>query len=75
MGREVWERSAFISSSPTLSIDGTPELERRIAALFSSGEEDVSFSQVQGRLKDWLNRRKVNRTVGLKDTWAKQAKK
>ena len=32
--------------------------------LVSSGEEDVSFSQAMGRLKDWKNRRQVNRSVG-----------
>ncbi len=47
-----------------LSVTAAPELERRIAALVSSGEEDVSFSQVQGRLQEWLNRRRVNRSVG-----------
>lgn len=62
VSREVWERSAFIGSAPTLAIDGTPELERRIAAMFSSGQEDVSFSQAQDRLKEWLRRRQHNRS-------------
>lgn len=62
VSREVWERSAFIGSAPTLAIDGTPELERRIAAIFSSGQEDVSFSQAQDRLKEWLRRRQHNRS-------------
>ena len=62
VGREVWERSAFIGSAPTLAIDGTPELERRIAALFSSGEEDVSFSQTDARLREWLRRRRHNKS-------------
>lgn len=62
VGREVWERSAFIGCAPTLAIDGTPELERRIAALFSSGEEDVSFSQTQARLREWQRRRQHNRS-------------
>ena len=62
VGREVWERSAFIGSAPTLAIDGTPELERRIAALFSSGEEDVSFSQTEARLREWQRRRQHNKS-------------
>lgn len=62
VGREVWERSAFIGSAPTLAIDGNPELERRIAALFSSGEEDVSFSQTDTKLREWLRRRKHNKS-------------
>ena len=65
VSREVWERSAFIGSAPTLAIDGTPELERRINALFSSGQEDVSFSQTQAKLKEWLRRRQHNRTGAI----------
>ena len=64
VGREVFERSAFLGQSGSLAIQSTPELERRIAALVSSGEEDVSYSQAEGRLKEWLNRRKVNKSVG-----------
>lgn len=62
VGREVWERSAFIGCAPTLAIDGTPELERRIAALFSSGEEDVSFSQAESKLREWQRRRQHNKS-------------
>ena len=52
--REVFERSAFVGQGGT-AIDGAPALEARIAALASSGEEDVSYSQVERRLRDWLN--------------------
>lgn len=62
VSREVWERSAFIGSTPTLAINGTPELERRIAALFSSGEEDVSFSQTEAKLREWQRRRQHNKS-------------
>jgi len=62
VGRDTWERSAFIGSAPTLAIDGTPELERRIAALFSSGEEDVSFSQTEAMLREWQRRRQHNKS-------------
>ena len=65
VGREVFERAAFIGSGGDLAVTAAPELERRIAALVSSGEEDVSYSQTEGRLREWLNRRKVNRSVGL----------
>ena len=64
VGREVYERSAFIGQSGTLAIRSAPELEARIAALVSSGDEDVSYSQVERQLKEWLNRRKVNKSVG-----------
>lgn len=64
VGREVYERSAFIGQSGSLAIRSAPELEARIASLVSSGEEDVSYSQVERQLKEWLNRRKVNKSVG-----------
>ncbi len=61
VGREVFQRSAFVGQSG-LPVDADPELERRIAALVSSGEEDVSFSETEQTLKGWLNRRKHNKT-------------
>ena len=64
VGREVYERSAFLGQSGSLAITSAPELERRIAALVSSGEEDVSYSQAESRLKEWRNRRRVNKSVG-----------
>lgn len=59
--REVFERSAFVGQS-ALTVDGAPALEKRIAGLLTAGQEEVSFSQVERQLKDWLNRRKHNRT-------------
>ena len=61
VSREVWQRSAFVGQSG-LEVAADPELERRIAALVSSGEEDVSFSQMEQTLKGWRNRRKHNKT-------------
>ena len=57
--REVFERSAFIRQSG-LPVTADPELERRIAALISSGEEDVSFSEASAALKRQLHRRRFN---------------
>lgn len=81
--REVFERSAFVGQGGAV-IDGAPALETRIAALASSGEEDVSYSLVERRLKDWRNRRQHNRTglipkgeeelAVLEGTLARQAK-
>lgn len=56
VGRETFERSAFLRQTG-LAVDQSPELEKRIAALVSSGEEDVSFSAAQDRLKSWLRKR------------------
>lgn len=61
VGQEVFVRSAFIRHS-ALVVDKDAELERRIAALISSGEEDISYSEVNTRLKKQLNRRRHNKT-------------
>lgn len=61
VGRDVFVRSAFIGQSG-LTLDKDAELERRIAALITSGEEEVSYSQVHERLKKQLNRRRHNKT-------------
>lgn len=61
--REVFERSAFIRQS-ALAVDSDAELERRIAALITTGEENVSYTEVQERLKKQLNRRRSNRANG-----------
>ena len=81
--REVFERSAFVGQGAA-AIDGAPALEARIAALASSGEEDVSYSQVERVLKDWRNRRQHNKTgliprlegelAQVEDTLARQAR-
>ena len=64
VGKDVFIRTALVGQNST-TIVGTPELERRVAALATSGEEDVSASATQRTLKDWRNRRRSNRTNGL----------
>ena len=64
VSREVFERSAFIRQSG-LSISQDPGLERRIAALVTSGEEDTSYSEAVTLLKKQLNRRRHNKTGQL----------
>lgn len=64
VGRETFQRSAFVGQSG-IPIDADPELERRIAALVSSGEEDVSYSETAKTLRGWLNRRKHNKSGSI----------
>lgn len=64
VGREVYLRSAFVGQGGA-AIGASKELEARIAALATSGEEDVAHSSVERTLKDWRNRRRANRAVGL----------
>ena len=59
--REVFERSAFIGQN-ALTVEQDAELERRIAALITTGEEDTSYIESCDRLKKQLNRRRHNKT-------------
>lgn len=61
VGQEVFARSAFIRHS-ALAVDKDAELERRIAALITTGEEEIAYSEVNNRLKKQLNRRRHNKT-------------
>ena len=63
-GKEVFTRTALVGQN-SAAVTATPELERRIAALAASGQEDVSFSATERTLKDWRNRRRANRSNGL----------
>ncbi len=58
---EVFVRSAFIRQAG-LTVDQSPALERRIAALVSSGEEETSYSEAESRLRAWQNRRRHNKS-------------
>lgn len=64
VSREVFERTAFVGQGEG-ALSPSADLEKRVAALATTGEEEVSFSQVERRLLDWRNRRKVNVKVGL----------
>ena len=59
--REVYERSAFIAQS-SMAVGQTAELERRITALITSGQEDTSYTETAEQLKRYLSRRRYNKT-------------
>lgn len=62
-GSEVFRRSAFIGQGEA-AVTGTAELERRIAAVVSTGEEDTSCSEALSRLRSWQNRRRSRTRTG-----------
>ncbi|OUN22426.1 ATP-binding protein [Pseudoflavonifractor sp. An85] len=64
VSREVFVRCALVGQGDT-AVTAAPDLERRIAALATTGEEEVSYSETQRTLKDWRNRRQANRSTGL----------
>lgn len=59
--QDVFERSAFIRQSG-IPIDQSASLERRIASLITTGEEDSSYTDAADRLRKQLNRRRYNKT-------------
>ena len=67
--RAVFERSAFIRQS-SLAIDQDSELEKRIASLLSSGEEDTSFTETEKQLRKALHQRRYHQSGALPQTEA-----
>ena len=59
--QDVFERSAFIRQSG-VPIDQNNNLERRIASLITTGEEDSSYTDAAERLRKQLTRRRYNKT-------------
>ncbi len=54
---EVFSRTAFIGQG-SVGVTGTPELERRIAAIVTSGEESCSWSEADSQLRSWQRKRR-----------------
>jgi len=70
VGKSVFERTAFIRQDG-VRVGQTPELERRIAALVSSGEETVSFTEADGTLRAWQRKLRYNRSGSIPALQAK----
>ena len=60
VSRDVFCRSAFIEQG-TVAVTGSPELEKRISAIVSTGEEQTSYSEADERLRAWQRKRRYNR--------------
>ncbi len=65
----VFERSVFIGQAGG-ELTSDPELERRMSAIVSSGEEEVSFSDTDKRLRSWLRHRRSGRRGAIPETQA-----
>jgi len=61
VSEEVFARSAFIRQAG-MKVSQTGQLEQRIAALISAGEEGVSYTDTANTLKSWLRKRRHNKT-------------
>ena len=66
MPRSVFERSAFVRQLG-LAVGADDALEKRLSALVTSGEEDVSAAETARRLRERKNRIRHNKTGLLPD--------
>lgn len=58
--KAVFERSAFIKQN-SVGFGGSPELEKKISSLVSTGDEDDSYSAADERLRAWQRARRFNK--------------
>ena len=66
VSRDVFARSAFIGQGAA-AVTGSPELEKRIQSIFSTGEEEVSFTEANDRLSAWQRKRSYRQQGFLPD--------
>ena len=60
VSKDVFRRSAFVEQG-TVAVTGSPELEKRISAIVSTGEESASYTEADERLRAWQRKRRANR--------------
>ena len=60
VSRDVFCRSAFIEQG-TVAVSGSPELEKRINAIVSTGEEQTSYTEADEQLREWQRKRRFHR--------------
>lgn len=60
VSKDVFRRSAFVEQG-LIAVSGSPELERRIAAIVSTGDEDCSFTEADEQLRAWQRKRRYNK--------------
>jgi len=53
---DVFRKSAFVEQG-AMTVTNSPELEKRITAMVTSGDENISYSEVEDRLKTWKRAR------------------
>ena len=57
VSEDVFRRTAFIGQAG-LGVNAVPELEKKMAAILTSGEEDTSYTEAEKRLSEWQRRRR-----------------
>lgn len=74
VGSEVFRRSAFIEQGK-IAVTHSPELEKRINAIVTTGDENCSYTQADERLRQWQRARRFNRRGKLPELEDKIAQK
>ena len=65
MPRAVFDSSAFITHAG-MSVTGSAELERRLSAIVTTGEEEgCSYTEADAQLRAWQRKRKYNRSGAI----------
>lgn len=60
VSKDMFCRSAFIAQG-AVAVSGSPELDRRISSIVSSGDEDTSYTEADAKLRTWQRKRRSNR--------------
>ena len=60
VSKDVFRRTAFIAQG-SVGVTGSPELEKRISAIVTTGEEQGSYSEADEQLRAWQRKRRYNR--------------
>ena len=61
VSREVFDRSVFLRQT-NLAVSHDQELEKRIAALVSSGQEEISWTEADSTLRVWQRKRRFHKS-------------
>lgn len=71
-GRSVFERSAFVKQAG-MALSNSAELEKRIHAIVASGEEELSFTELDKQLRSWQRHRKSGKRGAIPELEAEMA--
>lgn len=61
VSREVFDRTVYLRQT-NLAVSHSQELEKRIAALVTSGQEDISWRSADTTLRAWLRKRQFHKS-------------
>ena len=61
VSREVFDRSVYLRQT-NLAVSHDQELEKRIAALVSSGQEEISWTEADSTLRAWQRKRRFHKS-------------